>query len=154
MELQNFCPNTITEIKLSYINPVKPSLRHEIKDHKTTYDIFLQAWDKSLLELQEQFKVMLLSASNRLLDVYHTASRGTGATLVDIKLIFACALKANARKIILCHNHPGGMLKPSKDDIALTERCRLSGRLLGIDVADHLIITCEGYYSFSDEGLL
>jgi DNA repair protein RadC len=55
---------------------------------------------------------------------------------------------------MLCHNHPSGNLKPSRFDEMLTQRFREAGKILDIDLYDHLIITSEGYYSFSDEGAI
>jgi DNA repair protein RadC len=75
-------------------------------------------------------------------------------TVADPKLIFVSALKAAASYIILVHNHPSGNLKPSSEDIRLTNRLVEGGKLLDLLVVDHLIITIEGFYSFCDGGLL
>ena len=64
------------------------------------------------------------------------------------------ALKANACCLILTHNHPSGNLKPSNADEALTKKISEAGKLLDIQVLDHVIVTSKGYYSFADEGLL
>ena len=64
------------------------------------------------------------------------------------------ALKANACCLILTHNHPSGNLKPSNADEALTKKISEAGKLLDIQMLDHVIVTSEGYYSFADEGLL
>jgi DNA repair protein RadC len=64
------------------------------------------------------------------------------------------ALKANACRIILAHNHPAGNLTPSKDDCLLTNRIKEGGKLLEICIEDHMIVSPEGYYSFADEGAL
>lgn len=74
--------------------------------------------------------------------------------MVDPKLIFASALAANASAIILAHNHPSGNLKPSQVDIQLTRKLVNGGKLLDISIYDHLIITYDGYTSFSEEGIL
>jgi DNA repair protein RadC len=75
-------------------------------------------------------------------------------TVADPRLIFMTALKVAACNLILCHNHPSGNLKPSEADIELTRKIVDAGRLLDIRVLDHVIVTAEGYYSFSDEGLI
>ena len=75
-------------------------------------------------------------------------------TVADPKLIFAAALKACASSIILAHNHPSGNLKPSQSDIDLTRKLKDGGKLLEIQMLDHIIVTTEGYYSFADEGLV
>ncbi|MNE89583.1 hypothetical protein D3C80_1870030 [compost metagenome] len=79
---------------------------------------------------------------------------GASGTVVDAKIIFVAALLSHASAIILCHNHPSGSLKPSEPDLRLTKQLKEAGRLLNIDILDHLIVSSEGYYSFGDEGLL
>ncbi|MEO6814307.1 MAG: JAB domain-containing protein, partial [Ginsengibacter sp.] len=59
-----------------------------------------------------------------------------------------------ATSLILCHNHPSGSLRPSRQDEELTEKLRAAGKLLEIQVVDHVIVSDEGYYSFADEGLI
>lgn len=82
------------------------------------------------------------------------ASGATTGVMVDICLIITAALKANARAIILSHNHPSGNLKPSEADRNLTKSIQSVTRLLNIRLLDHVIVTDEGYYSFTDEGEL
>ena len=79
---------------------------------------------------------------------------GLLAQLLIQSLIFGCALKAAASGIILAHNHPSGCLHPSQADIDLTKKLKDGGRLLDIQILDHIIMTSEAYYSFADEGLL
>ncbi|MDX3916942.1 MAG: JAB domain-containing protein [Pseudosphingobacterium sp.] len=64
------------------------------------------------------------------------------------------ALKTNARMIILAHNHPSGNLKPSQADVLLTKRICDGGKILGMQVVEHIILSSEGYLSFADEGLI
>ena len=76
---------------------------------------------------------------------------GVSGTVVDLKIIFATALKGRASAIILAHNHPSANLNPSQADIDLTKKIGKAGRLLDINVLDHLILSPEGeYYSFAD----
>jgi DNA repair protein RadC len=79
---------------------------------------------------------------------------GLAASYVDSKIIFAVALKSGASGIILCHNHPSQELQPSQADIALTRRLQEGGKLLDILILDHLIVSDDGYYSFSDSGVI
>lgn len=77
---------------------------------------------------------------------------GVSGTVVDLKIVFAAALKGRASSIILAHNHPSGNLKPSQADIELTRKFRKAGEILDISVLDHLILSPDGdYYSFADE---
>ena len=108
----------------------------------------------SKIEFVEQFKAMLLNRANKVLGIFEVSSGSSTGTIADPKLIFAAAIKANACGIILAHNHPSGNLNPSQADIDLTRRMREGGKLLEVQVLDHVIITCEGYYSFADEGMI
>lgn len=144
----------VAEIQLTYKTDVKPSLRPKIASSKDAYQILIENWDHSKIEFVEQFKVMLLNRANKVLGIFEVSSGSVTGTVADPKLIFAAAIKANACGIILAHNHPSGNLLPSQADIELTRRMREGGKLLEVQVLDHLIVTSEGYYSFADEGVL
>ena len=79
---------------------------------------------------------------------------GVSGTFVDAKLVFSVALKCNASSIIIAHNHPSSNLNPSEADKSLTKKLKSAGQFLDITLLDHLIITKDGYYSFSDDGLM
>ncbi len=82
------------------------------------------------------------------------SSGGITGTIVDLRMIFSAALKANATNIMIAHNHPSGNTKPSQADKHMTAKIRQAGELLDIKLLDHLIITSESYYSFADDGVL
>lgn len=144
----------VAEIELVYRSKVKPSERPQIKNSRDTFDLFISHWDMDKIELLEQFKCMFLNRANRVLGIYEMSTGGTTGTIADAKLIFAAALKANANKLAISHNHPSGNLKPSNEDIALTRKLANAGKFLDMPVLDHLIITKDGYFSFCDEGLI
>jgi DNA repair protein RadC len=146
--------NGVAEIELLYRTQVKPSLRPTVSKSQHAYEIFLSHWDMNKMELQEQFKILMLNTTGKVIGIYESTSGGSTQCIVDIRLVFACALKANAKRIILCHNHPSGNLTASEADLHLTRRMIEAGKLLEIPVIDHLIICSEGYTSFADEGLL
>ena len=146
--------NTVAEIELVYKSKVKPSERPRITSTKEAYQILLQTWDANKIEFVEQFKVVLMNRAHRVLGIYELSSGGIAGTVADPKLIFMAALKSNACCLILSHNHPSGNLKPSQADEALTRKISEAGKLLDIQVIDHVIVTNEGYYSFADQGLL
>jgi DNA repair protein RadC len=98
--------------------------------------------------------VLYLNRANNTIAWSKISTGGMSATVVDIRVIFATALKVGAQAIILSHNHPGGQLKPSTQDLAMTKRIVEGGKILDINVLDHLIITDGGYLAFSDEGLV
>jgi DNA repair protein RadC len=103
--------------------------------------------------------MLLLNRANKVLGIFEVSSGSATGTVADPKLVFAAAIKTNACGIILAHyvkahNHPSGNLQPSQADIDLTRRMKEGGKLLEIQLLDHVILTSEGYYSFADEGLL
>jgi DNA repair protein RadC len=89
-----------------------------------------------------------------LLGVYCVSKGGVAGTVVDPKLIFAAALKANSTSMILCHNHPSGNLQPSQSDVSLTKKLVQAGEFMELKVVDHIIMTTERYFSFADEGMI
>jgi DNA repair protein RadC len=144
----------IAEVELVYKTNVRPSDRVKVTTSKDAYDVLLQSWDSNTLELCEEFKILLLNRANKILGLFRLSKGGVSGTVADPKLIFAAALKANASSIILAYNHPSGNLQPSQSDIDLTKKCKEAGRLLEIQVLDHMILTTERYYSFADEGII
>ena len=111
-------------------------------------------WDLDKIDLLEEFKIVLLNRSNKVLGITSISQGGVSGTMADPKLIFGTALKAAASYIILVHNHPSGNLRPSNEDIKLTKKLVEGGKLLDILVVDHLIISKDDYYSFCDDGTL
>lgn len=142
----------ISEISVSYSN--LNNQREKIKDSQTSYDVLINNWNKSTIELQEEFKVLLLNRNNEVLGIYPLSKGGVSGTFVDVKLVFSVALKCNASTIIVAHNHPSGNLKPSEADKGLTEKLRIAGNYLDIKLLDHIIVTKNDYYSFADNGIL
>lgn len=102
----------------------------------------------------EEFWIILLGRSSKVLGKELISKGGLSGTVADPKVIFHIALQHQASGIILIHNHPSGNLKPSQLDISLTKRLSEAGRMLDIQILDHLIIGDTGYYSFGDESLL
>ena len=142
----------IAEISVSYSSSKERKLK--VNNSKDSYDILLDSWDKNILELQEEFKILLLNRGNIVLGVYPMSRGGVSGTVVDAKLVFSVALKCNASSIIIAHNHPSGGLVPSKADKLITKKLKEAGKYLDVVLLDHLIITKDDFYSFSDSGLL
>lgn len=101
----------------------------------------------------EEFWVLYLNNSNKVIYKSQLSKGGITGTVVDVRLIFKTALEQNATSIILTHNHPSGKLQASDADTAITKKLKLAGEQLDIKVLDHIIITENGYYSFQDEGI-
>ena len=144
----------IAEVEISYRTKVKPSERPRVGDSKDAYQMFLQQWDVNKIELLEQFYVMYLNRTNKVITIYELASGGIDGVVADPRLIFSIGLKIAACSIMLAHNHPSGNLKPSKADEDLTQKIKQAGKFLDIKLLDHLILTEERYFSFADEGLI
>lgn len=145
-------PHQVSEVVLSYRSLVAPSQRPKVSSSKDAVEVFRSSWDTTRIELQEQFKVLLLNRANKAIGICEISTGGISGTVADPKLIFTAALKACASSIIVAHNHPSGNLSPSQSDIDLTRKLKEGGKLLEIQVLDHVILTVEGYYSFADEG--
>lgn len=106
-----------------------------------------------LADLQmEEFWLVLLDRGLRLIDLLPVSRGGVHGTVADPKVIFRKALERGASCMVVCHNHPSGQLRPSEEDIRLTQKLVAGGRLLDIIVQDHLIVTSGGFYSFADNG--
>ena len=101
----------------------------------------------------EEFWVLYLNNSNKVLSKSQQGKGGITGTMVDVRLVFKAALELGATAVILCHNHPSGSLTPSDADKQLTKKLKLAGDSLDVKVLDHLIITETKYYSFADEGI-
>jgi DNA repair protein RadC len=106
-------------------------------------------------EVVEVGGLLCLSTRHHIL-AYHEVSRGTvDATILHPRDVFKVALLANASCVILGHNHPSGDVTPSPDDVALTVRVAAAGVVMGIDLADHVIVSADGkYFSFKESGRL
>lgn len=93
----------VAEIQLTYKSNVKPSLRPSISGSRDAYNVLLDSWDDSKLDLIEQFKVLLINRANRVLGIFEVSTGGIAGTVADPKLIFAAAIKGAATGIILSH---------------------------------------------------
>lgn len=102
----------------------------------------------------EEFWIILLNRANVVMRQEKISSGGVAGTVADPKLIFKQALENLASSIILVHNHPSGNRQPSATDISLTKKLKEAGHFLDLPILDHLIYTDNGYFSFTDEGLL
>jgi DNA repair protein RadC len=101
----------------------------------------------------EEFWVLFLSNSNKVIHKSQLSRGGITGTVVDIRLLFKIALEYHATSIILVHNHPSGKLQASDADKDITKKLKLAGEQLDIKILDHVIVTENGYLSFQDEGI-
>jgi len=148
----NTFQSEVAEIKVSY--STDNTSKTTVTSVGKAYELLLSSWNMDIIELQEEFKILLLNRANEALGVYQLSKGGISGTVVDLRLIFAVALKCNASSIILSHNHPSGKLIPSDADINLTSKIKKCADLLDIGLIDHIIVSKLGFYSFSNEGKL
>ena len=102
----------------------------------------------------EEFWIIYLNNSNKVILKNQLSKGGITGTLVDVRLVLKNALEVGAIGIILVHNHPSGALKPSEADKQITNKLKTAAQSLDIKVLDHLIVTEKAYFSFADEGIL
>ncbi|HRE62285.1 MAG TPA: JAB domain-containing protein [Ferruginibacter sp.] len=145
---------SVSEVELIYRSKIPPADRPKIITSDNAFDIFIEAWDLNKMDLVEHFNILLLNKANHCIAFSHISSGGSSSCIVDPKIVFATALKANAASIIAAHNHPSGNLNPSKADIAITEKLATLGKMMDMPLLDHLIVTPLKYYSFAEEGLI
>lgn len=102
----------------------------------------------------EEFWIIFLNNSNKVIDQLQLSKGGITGTLVDVRIALRMALELGATSLILSHNHPSGNLNPSEADKKLTQKLQRAGESLDIKTLDHIIVTEKSYFSFADEGLL
>lgn len=103
----------------------------------------------------EEFWVLYLNQGNKVILKTIISEGGQSSTVVDPRKVFKIAIDHKACSLVLCHNHPSGIVKPSQQDIKLTTQIKEGGKFLDIQVLDHIIIgETDDYYSFADSGVL
>lgn len=130
-------PNAIKKNVITSPEKVTSILMNELKD-----------------EPQEVIKTLILNTQNELMRIVTITKGSSNSSYVEIKDIFKDAIKSNASKIILVHNHPSGQVDPSEADIALTERVKIAGELLSIELVDHIIIGNGVFTSLKRKNLM
>ena len=100
----------------------------------------------------EECWVLLLNQANKLIDKVKVSTGGLSATAVDVRCILREALMKRASAIALCHNHPSGSIRPSREDDLLTKQVAQASECMNIRLVDHVILTDGAFYSYADEG--
>lgn len=142
---------TMPEITISYKDNVKASERVKILSSETSYS-YLKPFYSECMEHHEESYVMFLNRANKALGVSFISKGGMAETIMDVKIILQTALKVHASGIILSHNHPSGNLRPSEPDKQITSKIKEACKVLDLHLLDHIILTEESYYSFTDGG--
>ncbi len=121
---------------------------------KTPKDLYPLLKEKIINFHKEYFMVVSLDNRNKIINIDIISIGTLNSSLIHPRETFEAAIKNHAALIIICHNHPSGELKPSEDDLTVTQNLIKAGKLLGIEVADHLIITKNGYFSFKEKKII
>ena len=140
----------IFELMLRCQRPSKNELPPLIRSPQDASQLFLQLSYRT----QEEFHIVLLDTKRCVLSTCHIATGILDGALVAPREVFSKAVKQAAAAVILVHNHPSGATKPSQEDRLLTTRMVEAGKILGIDVLDHIIVGHLGYASAKEEGWL
>ena len=104
--------------------------------------------------LNEEFWIVLLNTANVVISLAQISTGGVAASIVEPRAVFRTAILANAAAIICLHNHPSDNPEPSREDIRITRQLVEAGKLMGVSVHDHLIVTHQGYTSLAERGLM
>lgn len=146
--MNDYC--RVAEIEVSY-HPARCH-RPMISDSSDAVHIFRENWEEGKLEFVESVKVMMLNTSLRCMGICTVAVGGGSSCAVDVRNILQSALKADAKSIVLAHNHPSGSTRPSSHDDRLTKQVEEGCKAVGIKFADHVIVTSDDYYSYRELG--
>ncbi|WP_333852909.1 RadC family protein [Epilithonimonas sp.] len=125
--------------------------RQQISSSKDVFEVL----QPHLSDLStEEFWAVFLNHQNKILYKTCLFRGGIASSVADVRVIFKTALEHFSTRIIVAHNHPAGSLKPSQEDITITNKINEAGKLLDIELLDHIIITQNKFYSFKEEGVL
>lgn len=146
---------TIQEMEVVYL-PTKLTTSNEtISNSGSAYHVFKQLFNPNTISYQEECMVIYLNHASRIIGAQKLSKGGINATIVDIRIILATALKSLSTAIIIAHNHPSGKLEPSDADKKITKQLGEACKLMDLALLDHLIISPDnGYLSFADDGLM
>ncbi len=144
--------NIVNEIKLSYSR--KGNCERLITSSRDAVKIFKEHFDSDEMDYRESFFALYLNQANRVLGIKKISECGISSTIVDVRIIMQAALLCNASGIILAHNHPSGNLKPSQEDLKMTQKIKEASEFLNIQLLEHCILTSTAYISFADDGHL
>ena len=148
----------VKAIKLKAVVELSKRFQKQQPDKTTVLNSSKIVYESIYMDLDtlphEEFWILYLNQSNRLLEKYRLSKGGITQTTVDLRLTFKRAFEVGATGLILAHNHPSGGLTPSSSDEQITRKFKLAAASVDLRILDHLIVSKKGYFSFADEGLL
>ena len=134
-------------------NPVSKTTK-KITSSKTAVEACRELYDGDIYDIERMY-VVFLNRANLVIHTMLLSMGGMTGTVVDLRKLFREALICKATGIIITHNHPSGTDQPSNADIDITEKIKSAGKIMDINLVDHIIIAGEeSYYSFADSGRL
>lgn len=145
--------SNISEIKVKV--GYKAKTNYKITCPEDVYNVAKHLWDNVFqdMQLRERMVMLALNRGNEVLGYHVVSIGGTAGTLVDPTVVFKILFNlANSAAFILIHNHPSGLLKPSRQDDKMTQKMKEASELLDFQLIDHLIVSHEGYYSYQNVG--
>lgn len=149
MNDKNTQTKLISEITINYSLPQEYIDLNQIESANDAFTQFLSFWPDDI-EFRERVYTLFLNNTNKILGYTLNGIGTSNACLIDVKHILQTALKANANALIIAHNHPTKTLMPSDADNKITKRMKEACEILDIRFLDHLIISKDGFYSYSD----
>ena len=148
----------VKAIKLKAVVELSKRFQKQQPDKTTDLNSSKIVYESIYMDLDtlphEEFWILYLNQSNRLLEKYRLSKGGITQTTVDLRLAFKRAFEVGATGLILAHNHPSGGLTPSSSDEQITRKFKLAAASVDLRILDHIIVSKKGYFSFADEGLL
>lgn len=145
--------NNVSEIEISYKPALSSGDRYKLTSIESAVNVLRSLWTLDI-NIRESFYLLLVNNPGEVIGWHRIGVGGFTGTTADPRLIFSIALKGMASKIIVAHNHPSGSLQPGIVDKDFTSKLKEASKLLQIELLDHIILTEEGYYSFSQSGIL
>ena len=137
----------VPEIQVSYSRDGRPFLG-KISSYDDMSKFLRSTYDPNIVELQEQTVVLYLGPSNEIIGYYRHSKGGITTVTADLRIIMATALKCGCVALLISHNHPSGNLRPSDEDLKLTNHLKKLAETHSLLLVDHIIITKNSFYSF------
>lgn len=142
----------LAEVQPKYILTEQP--RSQVTSPTDAYKSVINHFDADTLDYREQVIVLYLNRANNTIGVQRLSVGSQSASIIDAKIVFAMGLLIGASGIILAHNHPSGQMKPSNADLLVTESIASFGKMIGMQLLDHIIVVRDSFISLKEEGLL
>lgn len=149
----NDLKSMVCEVGLKTYEKSSSIPRATMKSSNDAQNYFRRIWEEDI-RIHECFYAVFMNRSNNVTKFAIISKGEVSGTIVDLKILTKLALDVLAQSVIVCHNHPSGSVQPSERDKIITTKIKEALGYFDIELFDHIILTNDGYYSFSDEGIL